>query len=60
VIISGDRGATWRAVGPALPIQPSGLAYSTFRKAFFAWHFTCDSVVPANAVLRLDFDYATQ
>jgi photosystem II stability/assembly factor-like uncharacterized protein len=60
VTISADHGATWRGVGPALPIQPTGLAYSPFRNAFYAWYFTCDATVPANAILRLDFDYKTQ
>ena len=60
VLISRDHGATWVAVGPSLPIQPTGLAYSPFRKAFYTWYSTCDTPVPANAILRLDFDYATQ
>jgi photosystem II stability/assembly factor-like uncharacterized protein len=63
VVISADRGKTWRAVGPAFPIQPAGFAYSPFRNAFYIWYFTCGSgsiPVPADAILRLDFDYATQ
>jgi photosystem II stability/assembly factor-like uncharacterized protein len=60
VMISDDHGATWRAIGPTLPIQPTGLAYSPFRKAFYTWYSTCDAPVPADAIQRLDFDYATQ
>jgi hypothetical protein len=60
VMTSADKGATWRTVGPALPIQPIGLAYSPFRKAFYTWYATCDAPVPANAIWRLDFDHATQ
>jgi hypothetical protein len=63
VLVSADRGVTWRSVGPALPIQPNGFAYSRFRNAFYIWYFTCDSgpnPVPANAIQRLDFNYMTQ
>jgi photosystem II stability/assembly factor-like uncharacterized protein len=63
VVVSGDRGKTWRAVGPVPPIQPAGFAYSRFRNAFYVWYFTCGTgalPVPPNAILRLDFDYLTQ
>ena len=42
VMRTTDRGATWQSVGPAIPMVPTGLAYSRFRNAFYTWHFTCD------------------
>lgn len=63
VIISGDHGKTWRAVGPSVPFVPSGFAYSRFRNAFYIWYFECGGgpiPVAANAILRLDFDYTKE
>jgi photosystem II stability/assembly factor-like uncharacterized protein len=64
VVVSVDHGATWRAIGPTLPILPTGFAYSSFRNAFYIWYFSCDPAganpIAANAILRLDFDYTTQ
>jgi hypothetical protein len=63
VIISPDHGATWSAVGPVLPFAPTGLAYSPYRKAFYAWYFTCDlsgaNPVLANSIMSLAFDPGT-
>jgi hypothetical protein len=59
VILSADHGATWSAVGPGLPFPPSGLAYAPYRKAFFAWYFTCnqgDNPVLADSIVTLAFD----
>jgi photosystem II stability/assembly factor-like uncharacterized protein len=60
VIVSDDHGRTWRAVGPVLPFAPTGFAYSPYRKAFYAWYFTCDlsgsNPVLANSIVRLAFD----
>jgi photosystem II stability/assembly factor-like uncharacterized protein len=63
VIVSSDRGATWRSVGPGIPFLPNGLAYSPFRNAFYVWAFECGGgtiPVAANAILRLEYDYNTQ
>jgi hypothetical protein len=63
VIISNDRGKTWRSVGPSVPIQLNGFAYSPFRNAFYIWYFECGAAtipVAANAILRLDYDYKKQ
>lgn len=63
-IVSNDRGATWRSVGPLVPISLNGFAYSPFRNAFYIWYFECGGggtiPVAANAILRLDFDYKRQ
>jgi photosystem II stability/assembly factor-like uncharacterized protein len=63
VLISADRGAHWRSVGPGLPFVPAGLTYSPSRQAFYAWHFDCDNSsksnpVSAGSIVRLDVDIA--
>jgi photosystem II stability/assembly factor-like uncharacterized protein len=66
LVISANKGGSWRTLGARLPMVSAGFVgviYSRFRKAFYAWHFTCglDSVpVPANAIMRLAFDHQTQ
>ena len=64
LLISKDRGATWQRLGPTLPYTPAGVVYSPFRKAFYAWRFECvggsANPVPADAIMRLDFDYQAQ
>jgi hypothetical protein len=60
LVISADRGASWRNFAPLLPWKATGLLYSPFRKAIYAWHFGCGgSTVPVEAdqIVRLDFDY---
>jgi photosystem II stability/assembly factor-like uncharacterized protein len=64
LMISKDKAATWTAIGPAFPYTPVGVTYSTFRKAFYIWHFDCqftsnDPVLP-DAILSYPFDYQTQ
>jgi photosystem II stability/assembly factor-like uncharacterized protein len=41
VIASSDKGATWQRVGPALPLPPSGVAYSAGRHTFYVWSSQC-------------------
>jgi photosystem II stability/assembly factor-like uncharacterized protein len=64
VLLSNDRGATWQPVGPELPYEAVGLAYSPFRKAFYVWRFDCDlttdNPIPADAIMQLPFDYETE
>ncbi len=64
VIISADHAASWTAVGPPIPITPSGMIYSPFRKAFYVWHFDCDfstaDPIQPDSIMRLDFDLTTQ
>jgi hypothetical protein len=61
VIVSKDHGATWQGIGPPLPYAPTGMVYAPFRKAFYIWHFDCntggDTSVKANAIERMDYDY---
>lgn len=57
--VSDDGGKTWTPVGPALPFQPNGASYSPFRRAFYAWYFTCtgSNAVPADSIQRLGYDW---
>jgi hypothetical protein len=57
VVVSADKGATWKPVGKPIPFQPNGLTYSAFRRAFYASHFDCSNNVPANADMRFGWDY---
>jgi hypothetical protein len=54
---SVDGGATWQAIGPALPWNPVGIAYSPFRRAFYAWYFDCGTTVPADSIQRSGYDF---
>jgi hypothetical protein len=71
VLISANRGVTWAPATAALPNTPKdmkgmeslyGVVYSAQRKAFYVWHNSCTSFsapvyVPADGVMRFDFDY---
>lgn len=63
VILSSDKGATWKVVSPNVPNASGaiigGIAYSGPQKAFFYAHFNCqDSFnLPDGTLLRYDFDY---
>jgi len=54
LLLSTDRGVTWQFAGPAMPFAPSGIAWSAARKAIYAWHLDCGTIVQADAVQRLD------
>jgi hypothetical protein len=58
VVVSADKGVTWKAATKAIPFQPNGLSYSAFRRAFYASHFDCSNNVPADAHARYGWDYA--
>jgi photosystem II stability/assembly factor-like uncharacterized protein len=62
LMISSDRGVSWNSLGPTFPWSPWGVTYSTFRKAFYIWYFTCNfdgsgNPVPADAIVSWPFDY---
>jgi photosystem II stability/assembly factor-like uncharacterized protein len=62
VVVTADEGATWTQVGPPYPYGPSGLAYAPVGKAFYIWRFDCaagDNPIPADAIMRVNFDYET-
>ena len=58
IVISADLGATWREVGPPLPYEPRGLAYSAERSSFYIWQFSCNPTggnpVPAQGIMQLE------
>ena len=59
VLVTDDAGSTWTPVGPSLPFEPWGLAYSAERESFYVWQFTCDfsnddhPVIPGS-IMQLD------
>jgi len=58
IMVSSDGAMSFQAASTDLPYGDAvGLAYSVHQKAFFVWHFSCDNAVPADAVMRFDFDY---
>lgn len=54
---SNDGGTTWKAIGTAMPWDPTGVSYSPFRRAFYAWRFDCTDAVPSDAIRRFGFDF---
>jgi hypothetical protein len=60
LLVTSDKGEHWRAVTTTSPFQPLGLAYSSARKAFYIWHFSCDTQVPVDGVMAFDFDYEAE
>jgi hypothetical protein len=61
VLLSADRGATWQpATNPFPRNEIAGIAYSAQRKAFYVWHWDCSAAVPADAIMRYDFDYQSR
>jgi photosystem II stability/assembly factor-like uncharacterized protein len=63
VIVSADRGATWRSVGPGIGYVAMGFAYSPYRNAFYIWDVACASPtndpIPTDAIMSLSFNYKT-
>ncbi len=62
LVISDDRGKSWREIGKKLPFAPAGMTYSPVRKLFYLWHFLCeagDNPVPSDAIMTLEFDPAS-
>jgi hypothetical protein len=62
LVVSADKGAHWATIGTAMPYVPEGIAYSPFRRAFYASDFTCTGAnnVPANGIVRFGWDYETE
>ena len=42
IVVSADLGATWREIGPPLPYEPLGVAYSAARSTFYVWTASCN------------------
>ncbi|HEY2731960.1 MAG TPA: hypothetical protein VGK52_18590 [Polyangia bacterium] len=60
LMISTDKGETFKPLGTVLPFNPNSISYSPYRNAFFIEQFDCGNAVVANAVSRFGFDYRTQ
>ena len=63
IIISDDGGVTWKPASAALPYTPVGFYYAAQQKAFFVYYITCNvgtDAVPADGIMRFDYDYETQ
>ena len=63
ILVSADEGVTWLPASAAYPYQVGGFFYSAQQGAFFVYHLTCNvgtDAVPADGVMRYDFDYETQ
>jgi hypothetical protein len=62
MIVSRDRGESWRNVGPPFPFRPNGFTYSPVRDAVYAWRTQCSledaarNPIEERAVVRLDLD----
>lgn len=58
VVVSADRGVTWKPILSILPIAATGLLYSNADAALYAWHWTCvndGDPVATDAIQRLKF-----
>jgi hypothetical protein len=62
LVITADKGATWTTIASPMPYVPRGIAYSPFRRAFYASYFTCSgaNAVPADGIIRAGWDYEAQ
>jgi hypothetical protein len=60
LMVSSDKGVSFKPIGDTLPFAPNTIAYSPYRNAFFIEQFDCNNAVPANAISRFGFDYRTQ
>lgn len=56
--LSADGGATWKFVGPPMPYDASGIAWSAGANTFYAFRFDCDNSATttptADSIIRLD------
>jgi photosystem II stability/assembly factor-like uncharacterized protein len=59
IVVSADRGETWRVATAEIPFQPNGIVYSPSGLRFYAYHWTCAADVPSDAVVSYAFDYET-
>jgi photosystem II stability/assembly factor-like uncharacterized protein len=59
IIVSDDDGRSWRAIGPTLPYEPTGILYSEADSAFYIWRYDCEltgeNAVRSGTIMRLDF-----
>jgi hypothetical protein len=66
LLISADKGKTWKPIGEPLPYPGGGYdgargpAYSARTKTFYVWRWDCSNNVVANAVMSAGFDYTKE
>jgi photosystem II stability/assembly factor-like uncharacterized protein len=66
LLISSDKGVTWKPIGEPLPYSGGGYdgargpAYSARTKTFYIWRWDCGNSVLPNAIMSAGFDYTTQ
>lgn len=60
IVLSSDRGVSWRVVTTELPFRPNGIVYSAPGRKFYAHHWTCEAKVADDAVLSYAFDYEAE
>lgn len=62
LVVSDDRGITWRPLGPGLPYEPTGVAYAPHEAAFFIWRQDCEfgeeNPIRSSTIMRLAFEPA--
>jgi hypothetical protein len=59
LMITADKGKTFKPIGSPLPYDPAGVTYSKFRKAFYIWHGDCKDQTAKDAIMHLPFDWNT-
>jgi hypothetical protein len=57
LMISTDKGMSFKPLGAPLPFVPNSITYSPRRNAFFIEQFDCGNAVVAHAISRSGFDY---
>ncbi len=66
LLISSDKGRTWKPIGEALPYPGGGYdgargpAYSARTKTFYVWRWGCGDTVLPDAIMSAGFDYTKQ
>jgi hypothetical protein len=66
LLISSDKGTTWKPIGEPLPYPGGGYdgargpVYSARTKTFYVWRWDCGNTVVSNAVMSAGFDYTKE
>jgi len=65
ILLSADKGVTWKPIGEPLPYPGGGYngargpAYSARTKTFYIWRWDCGTSVLPDAIMSSGFDYTT-
>jgi photosystem II stability/assembly factor-like uncharacterized protein len=66
LLISSDKGQSWKPIGEPLPYPGGGYdgargpAYSARTKTFYVWRWDCGNSVLPNAIMSAGFDYTKE